>query len=528
MENSASAREETGSAGMRKLSPASLVPAVAPTGPIRNRWALLVGVNHFVDPVIPDLRFCVNDVVALEQVLQARSYTTVALHDAVTEEHLQPNRDNVEAELARLCRAAGPDDLLWVHLACHGKLVNGEPVLITRETREPTLAEKALPLSQIERRMRGSEARRLVLTIDACHAGVDMDRGSPDPQFLRNVYELAEGFALLAASTAQGVAQESAREGHGLFTYYLLDGLSGEADRDQKGFVTVDDLRKHVVDGLRRWYGEQRGQIQEPTARIGAVGDMILAKVTTARLPFEPELVTVPAGPFLMGTSHEQIVEMVARFEWAEEWKEGAFFDIEPQHEVDLPAFEIGRYPVTNGEYAAFLKATFREPHDDQEPASHPVVGVSWPDAQNYVSWLRGETGRPYRLPTEAEWEKAARGTEGRLWPWGDEWDPGLCNSGEAGPGGTTQVGQYSPGGDSPYGCADMAGNVSEWCQSRFKPYPYDPQDGREDLEASGHRVMRGGSFLDDAMYVRCACRNWLGPDLVNWSYGFRVVAPPR
>jgi uncharacterized caspase-like protein len=166
-----------------------------------------------------------------------------------------------------------------VHLACHGKLVNGEPVLITQETRMPTLAETALPLSEVERRMRASGARRLVLTLDACHTGVEIGRDLADPEFIRNAYELAEGFALLAASTAQQVAQEWQEKEHGVFTYYLLEGLSGRADRDGKGFVTVDDVKTHVLDGLRRWNVAHGGLIQEPTARSEGLGDMILARL---------------------------------------------------------------------------------------------------------------------------------------------------------------------------------------------------------------------------------------------------------
>ena len=252
-------------------------PRVLPTGPIRDRWALLVGVDRYVDPAFAPLKFCVNDVLALEWTLKGLGYTVVALHDEADEERLLPTRDNVEAELARLCRVAGPDDLLLVHFACHGTLVNGQPVLVTRETRAPTLARKALPLAEVEHQMRESQARRLVLTLDACHTGVEIGRDMADPEFIRNAYELAEGFALIAASTAQQVAQEWKEKEHGVFTYYLLEGLSGQADRAGKEFVTVDDLKTHVLDGLRRWNVEHGGLLQEPTARTEGLGDIVLA-----------------------------------------------------------------------------------------------------------------------------------------------------------------------------------------------------------------------------------------------------------
>jgi hypothetical protein len=246
-------------------------------GPIQDRWALLVGVNRYVDPTFPPLKFCVNDVLALEATLKDLGYTVVTLYDNAAQEHLRPTRDNVEAELTRLCQVAGPDDLLLVHFACHGKLVDGKPVLITRETRAPTLARRALPLAEVERMMRDSEARRLVLTLDACHTGVEVGRDLADPEFIRNAYELAEGFALIAASTAQQIAQEWDEKEHGVFTYYLLEGLSGQADHDDKDFVTVGDLSLHVLNGLKHWNVEHAGLLQEPTARAEGLGDIIVA-----------------------------------------------------------------------------------------------------------------------------------------------------------------------------------------------------------------------------------------------------------
>jgi formylglycine-generating enzyme required for sulfatase activity len=238
--------------------------------------------------------------------------------------------------------------------------------------------------------------------------------------------------------------------------------------------------------------------------------------------PFEPELVLIPAGEFLMGSDLEQ--------------DKFANKDEQPQHTVYLPDYYLAKAPVTNAQYAAFV-----EPTDHKRPGhwidgkppkgkeDHPVVEVTWRDAVAYCTWLAQVTRKAYRLPSEAEWEKGARGTEGWIYPWGNEWDPKRCNSSEGDWRDTTPVGAY-PQGASPYGLLDMAGNVWEWTTSLWgkggsKPefkYPYDPTDGREYLGA-GYKVLRGGSWNNSRNYARCACRLPYLPNSL-WHYlGFRV-----
>jgi hypothetical protein len=271
----------------------------APPGPIKNRWALLVGVNRYTDLNFPTLKFCVNDVLALEKMLDRAGYTVKSLHDDAEGEHLSPIRENVEAELVRLCQAAEADDLLLVYFACHGKLSDGEALLITREIRQPTVKTRALSVAAVEGCMRGSKARRKFLILDACHTGVEMGRDITDPEFIKNVYETAEGFALIAASTAQQVAQEWREKEHGVFSYYLLEGLSGKADQLGKGFVTADDLKNHVLNELRKWSVAHGGLIQEPTARMDGMGDMIVADYRGCAGPKDKKEVPNPFGDIL-------------------------------------------------------------------------------------------------------------------------------------------------------------------------------------------------------------------------------------
>lgn len=245
------------------------------------------------------------------------------------------------------------------------------------------------------------------------------------------------------------------------------------------------------------------------------------------------ETILIPAGEFLMGSTDET---------------EGAEPEEKPQHKVHLPAFKIGKSPITNEQYAKFCQQTGYpwppdwEPEHLQEKPNQPVVNVSWYDAMEFCRWLTCKweqsgkltEGEIVRLPTEAEWEKAARGTDGRLYPWGDFFDPTRCNYEGSGYHTTTPVGQYLPDGDSPYGCWDMAGNVYEWTLSLWGrgghnpeySYPYDPTDGRENIEADDNfrRIVRGGAFYYTAECVRCATRNFKFPWTKQSGGGFRIV----
>ena len=205
--------------------------------------------------------------------------------------------------------------------------------------------------------------------------------------------------------------------------------------------------------------------------------------VQNATLSWQPELVYVPPGDFWMGsTKRDRASSKIER----------------PFHRLYLPGYWIGRYPVTRGQYEYFLSANpdlptpkyWRGQIDQLHDSNHPVRWVTWREALAYCAWLGKMTGLPCTLPSEAEWEKAARGPDGRIYPWGNKWGIDRANTIEyhrrqpKQPDGksashTTLVGLFSPQGDSPYSCADMSSNVLEWTRSLFIPYPYRPNDGR-------------------------------------------------
>ncbi len=261
-----------------------------------------------------------------------------------------------------------------------------------------------------------------------------------------------------------------------------------------------------------------------------------------------PEFVRIPAVPFLMGTPEEQLSSLAKHYGGTRE----SYREESPQHTVSLPAYALARTPVTNALYARYVQATgARAPlpwHAEQPPAEMydlPVVDISWAEVQAFCSWLTdtwqgsvmvvgsgSENGSAaveaprFRLPSEAEWEHAARGTDGRLFPWGADEEPfdlARANVKESGRASPTPVGSY-PAGASPYGLLDMAGNVWELTATLDALYPYDPQRGLEDPQASGRRIARGGCYANPHGFARCACRFRFAPEMRNPFLGFRLA----
>jgi len=249
----------------------------------------------------------------------------------------------------------------------------------------------------------------------------------------------------------------------------------------------------------------------------------------------EAEMVLIAAGSFLMGSNDLNSAE-------------------KPVHRVNLDAYYIGKFEVTNAQFRAFCDATgYPYPgaewspdgetslSDLKEKPEYPVVGINWDDAVAYCRWLEQRTGKKYRLPTEAEWEKAARGAaEGQKYPWGsEEFDAGgryRANSGSEsdndrirGKDGflyTAPIGSFPPNG---YGLYDMSGNVWEWCADYYDEsyYPNSPETNPRGPNSGEKRVLRGGSWFGGPERMQCAARLWNYPLIRYASTGFRVAMTP-
>ncbi len=301
-------------------------------------------------------------------------------------------------------------------------------------------------------------------------------------------------------------------------------------DEAQRGPLGSDVLHQVREELAKLVEGGRLSPIQRAAAAdvLGELGDPRPGVCT-----FEPEMRFIAGGAFLMGTGVEK-------------------------RPLELEPFAISRYPTTNAQFDYFvadggyskawrgcwteegwhyrIQGNWSTPRYWENGrfayANRPVVGISWYEAVAFANWLSQKSGRVFRLPSEAEWERAARHTDGRQWPWGSQWRDGIVNSKEAGIGHPTSVGCF-PAGRAACGADDMSGNVWEWCRSRWQnesgtlySSQYRPDDGREELSGDSNiwRVRRGGAFHDDDRQVASSFRNLSNP--ISWgSYvGFRLA----
>lgn len=380
------------------------------------------------------------------------------------------------------------------------------------------------------------------------------DLGRSDPDRWREVLLLAAANnARLAWDVADLLLPELTPEGPLSAEDAWGARLAGDVLLESTEPAKASRRRAQVRDRIRDGQLAIMRRSQLPAPERAAAGDC-LAALGDSRfdpegwfLPADPLLgfVPIPAGPFTMGSDKAR--------------EKDAFDEEQPQHELTLPQYWIARWPVTIAQFRAFVEASGYAAHDAravQGPDSRPVVYVTWYDARAYCGWLdarlrelarwrAGSTdltdgeGTPYggilarnlraTLPSEPEWEKAARGADARRYPWGEDSDTEMGNYGMT-IGETSVVGCY-PSGASPYTCEDMSGNVWEWTRSRWADYPY-PEAGqalraREDPKQNAPRVLRGGGFSHNPRYLRCASRNLNDPNYRGVLSGFRVVLSP-
>ncbi len=438
-----------------------------------QRWAVLVGVNQYAE--LNNLAYCVADAKALRDRLVKAGFperNVFLLVDGAEDSGALPFRRNIQREIAGVLQSAEEDDLVLISFSGHGMHIDGKSYFCPSDASADSPETTMIPLDLIYRQLEQSAAGQKILLVDAC-------RNDPRPigprtleekkEYQRSLERLGEqlrrppeGTAVLSSSAPGQISWEDPKLGHGVFLYYVLEGLDGKA-ADAEGQVSLLDLWRYANRQTRSFVlHHRRGYVQTPELRGAITGDMVLARIPMRVDPPKPppplavapfsaqqarrhqdawaehlgqpreiensigmKLVLIPPGEFMMGSPEDE---------------EGRWDDEGPQHRVRItkPIY-FGAHQVTVGAFRRFVSDTgykteaerdgeggwgwneaegklegrdpkyhWRNPGFSQTD-DHPVVNVSWNDAVAFCEWLSGKEGREYRLPTEAEWEYACR-----------------------------------------------------------------------------------------------------------------------
>ena len=573
-------RVEQEESKLHVVAPQAAAPAA------RNRWALVIG-NSAYGADIGLLPNPVNDATDIAATLQPLGFDVTLV--------LNATRQQMEEALAGFRRQLRPGGVGLFYFAGHGAQVEGTNYLIplgANVEKATTAQADSVSAEQVLASMTAAGTALNLLILDACRNNpflarwpVQVSRGLAPMQAARG--------SLIAYATAPGAVAADGGGRNGTYTKHLLRYLT-----------TPDLLVEQMFKRVRVAVEEETGGTQTPWESSSLQGDFAflpaagtrpspaavkepsrqeqtstpVAPVAAAK-PSEPrqpeltptilgkdgaEMVLVPAGEFIMGSAPDDIASLLRRHPKAN----GAILKDEiSKHRVFLDAFYVDTYEVTNAHFQQFVQATGYRTQAEREGGgkiragaqtwaqvpdanwraprgngssivgreAHPVVQVSWHDAKAYCTWA----GK--RLPTEAEWEKAARGPDGRLYPWGNEIDGTKANfcdrncpfawkdtAVDDGYRSTAPVGSYEAGKSS-YGAYDMAGNVWEWVADWYnaKYYRRSPARNPQGPTSGTQVVLRGGSWLYTAPDFRVTERAGVPPDRRNENIGLRCVQAP-
>ncbi len=532
-----------------------VVATVSPVTRAGENYAFLVAAGNYDKKELNPLKYSCADVIAFrDSLLQAgfKREHIVLMHDGEPrlEPRYLPEAKKINEEFGLLLGQVEEDDSIIVALAGHGVQFEGEKTNYFCPT-DAKLGDRTtlIELDKIFELLKSCPATRKLLLVDAC-------RNDPQSELSRsrqtvklesvtrpNVEAVPEGIVALFSCRERQKSFEHPELKHGLFFHSILEGWKGTADTDRDGRLTLDELTSFAKLETQNLARLDFKVDQNPQQRGEFSGVWVLREFTPGRnIPYDPkvhrkppgglkpksgtaadasgwpldviwekdgaEMVLVPAGSFIMGSNRP---------------------NESPAHEVKLRAFYIDKFEVTNARFKNFVEAAryTANPQWLQGPdrkgiadkMDHPVVWVSWEDAQAYIVWA----GK--KLPTEAQWERAARGNTEGPFPWGDTLPLGRCNAFGDSDGfeTTAPVGKF-PKGASAFGCLDMAGNAAEWCRNWHAPYSTGSAIDPGGPATGTSRVQRGGSWRDEDEFLFATHRMGDAPNKRSSGYGFRCV----
>lgn len=504
---------------------------------IEQRWAVLVGVNDYAE--LDDLQFCRKDAEALAKQLVQVGFpreNVFLLTDGATDAKYRPNKANIEDWIRKVLRSAEDADLVLISFSGHGVHLDGKTYLCPTEARLDDPGDTMIKLPTVYGNLDRCRAKRKLLWVDAC-------RNDPRPRGMKSATAHAKsaaglveslestpkGIMTLASCAKDPVSWEAQEFGHGVFIHYLLEGLSGNADRQERGNrdskVSMLELYNYANIKTKRFTLNERPSVQTPELFGRITGDFDIVEIPSEVLGPEitnsigMKLKLIPAAEFLMGSPESD---------------EDAADGERPQHRVRITKpFYLGVTEVTQGQWEAVMGTGTRPwsgKTNVKEGSDYAASYVSWDDAVEFCKKLSSKEGVTYRLPTEAEWEYACRGETTTEYHFGDdasrlgEYVWFRDNADAVGEASAHRVGQKKA---NPFGLYDMHGNVLEWCADGWDSDYYEdsPTDDPTGPTAGSIRVLRGGGWRSFARYCRSAYRGIGSPFHRNYDFGFRVAS---
>ncbi len=541
-----------------------------------KRWAICIGINDYEDNSIIDLKKARNDAIELGKVLKEygqfdRVY--VMTDDLNPRGEDYPKLMNIRRKMDFLKGFIDAEDLVLFSFSGHG-IANseGEGYLVTADSYREDFQGSSLKVKEIIEWLKEVKVKKSLLLLDACREKFQEGKainlnGLKAERFLQ-----AEVGAVFYSTKSGWFSYEEKEGDFGVFTRYVIDGLKGGADSTQiagngDGIVTFLELASFVEEGVSNW-ALNKGKKQRPYIGIFGekYGDLALsAYIKTGDQEKKDEEIKEQVISEVK-PEDVKVVESkgipVNRNEtgyWEADYGDGIIMvyipegeftmgsndgndDERPLHKVYLDGYWMGKTEVTVGQYKTFISETGHRflpgsVYKYSPGDNHPAIGVSWDDANSYCKWLSKKTGLRFKLPTEAQWEKAARGTDRRKYPWGnhepyyrDKWYANYATHDSLGKRGkdgfqfTAPVDSY-PQGASPYGILNMAGNVWEWCNDWYGSDYYKESTYINPMgpTAGPNRVVRGGGWNFYAENIRCTNRFDFEPSYLNRPVGFRL-----
>lgn len=516
-----------------------------------RNWALVIGINDYAHA---PLRYGVKDATLLAETLRNQcGYAEERVHlmaDGLEDLKDVPTRTNILDKVRLIADLPRKQDTLLVYFSGHGVSIDDRGYLVPIDAQQMQSGQ-LVSIAELRQILRVSKAARRVMILDACHSGGEKSGAESvmTKSFENAIKADSEGIVTLASCRSGEISLEGPWPYQGLFTHWLVRGLSGLADREEAGNkdnrVEITELYRYVYERVRAEAAKQRSHQQNPLLLAAQSDQINLARVSGDTSSAKPkgltldlgggmkmELVLIPAGSFRMGSPE------------GEKYRDD---DEGPQHRVRISKpFYMGKHEVTNAQFRRFRKGHDSGAYEGRSlnGDSQPAVEVSWEDAKAFCEWLSGRSDYSVRLPSESEWEYVARSGDGRLFPWGNQWPPSVGSGNYADQtsrrsfpdwevidshrddhAATAPVGSFAA---NAFGVHGLAGNVWEWCEDVWHyDYKGAPTDGSawtigEELSL---RVLRGGAWNgSNRGGLRCADRRWNDADSRNDGSGFRVV----